>query len=193
MNIIGVTHLRWADPAHTRIEMIISTDIGDLPFAASADDIESHGREIFERAVSGEWGPIAEYQPPPPPPIDQVKAAAKARIDAAAGRARARYITVAPGQEATYQAKAAEADAYVAAGRPADTSAYPILTAEAQVRSIDVSQLADLVRETRDQWVQFVSVVEALRIGGKLAVDAATDHVAVEAAVAQAEAELYAV
>lgn len=125
--------------------------------------------------------------------IAQAKTAAKARIDAAAGRVRARYLTVAPGQEATYQAKAAEADAYVSAGRPADTSAYPILTAEAQARGIDVSQLADLVRETRDQWVQLAAVVEALRIGGKLAVDAAVDHDAVEAAAAQAEAGLEAV
>lgn len=193
MNIIGATNLRWADSAHTRIEMTLSTNFGDLPFTATADDVEPHGRDIFNRAVAGEWGPIAEYQLPPPPPLDQVKAAAKARIDAAAGRARARYITVAPGQEATYQAKAAEADAYVAAGRPANESPYPILTAEAQARGITVSQLADLVRETRDQWMQFAAVVEALRIGGKLAVDAAVDHAAVEAAVAQAEAGLEAV
>lgn len=130
---------------------------------------------------------------PPPPPLDTAKAAAKSRIDAAAGRARARYITVAPGQEATYQAKAAEADAYVAAGRPAETSAYPILTVEAKARGIAVSALADLVRMTRDQWIQLAAAIEAKRIGGKLAVDAATDHVAVEAVVAQAEAGLEAV
>lgn len=125
-----------------------------------------------------------------PPPLDRVKQMAKVRIDDAAGRARARYITVAPGQEATYQAKAAEADAYVAAGRPADTTSYPILAAEAQARGITVSQLADLVRATRDQWIQLAAAIEAARIGGKLAVDAATDVSGAQAAAGRVIAQL---
>lgn len=145
---------------------------------------EERIEEITAEELARDW---------PRPPLDDVRAAAKARIDAAAGRARARYITVAPGQEATYQAKAAEADAYVAAGRPADTSAYPILSAEARARGITVSQLADIVRATRDQWVRLAAAVEGLRIAGKLAVDAAADNAAVEAAAAQAEAQLDAV
>ena len=45
--------------------------------------------------------------------------------------ARARYITIAPGQDATYAAKYADAAAYAAAGYPADTSNYPWIEAEA--------------------------------------------------------------
>lgn len=125
-----------------------------------------------------------------PTPLDEIKSAAAARIDAAAGRARGRYITVAPGQDATYLAKALEADDYVALGRPSNETQFPILRAEAEARGITVSELADLVRATRDQWIQLAAAIEAIRIGGKLAVDAAVDADGVEAAAAQAEASL---
>jgi hypothetical protein len=129
-------------------------------------------------------------QDPPKPALADYKAQAQDAIDQAAGRTRAKYITVAPGQEATYQAKAIEADAYVAAGRPADTTPYPILAAEAQARGISVSQIADLVRTTRDQWTQLAAAIEGIRIGGKLAVDAAADHAGVDAARDAAIAQL---
>jgi hypothetical protein len=147
ITVISASDLRWADASHTAIDLLLQTaEFGEIPFTASPSDSEQHGRDIYDRAMSGDWGPIAEYQPPS---LSDYKEAAKDAIDRAAGRARARYITVAPGQEATYQAKAAEADAYVAAGRPSDTTPYPILTAEAQVRGISVSDTADLVRTIR--------------------------------------------
>jgi hypothetical protein len=105
--------------------------------------------------------------------LDDFKQLMKLEVDQAAGRARSRYISVGPGQEATYMMKAAEADAYVAAGYPADTSGYPILTAEAQARGITVSAMANLIRATRDQWAAVAAAVEAIRIGSKLAIDAA--------------------
>jgi hypothetical protein len=190
ITVISASNLRWADASHTAIDLLLQTaEFGEIPFTASPDDTEQHGRDIYARAMAGEWGPVAEYQPPP---LSDYKESAKNAIDAAAGRARARYITVAPGQEATYQAKAAEADAYVAAGRPSDTTPYPILTAEAQVRGISVSDTADLVRTIRDQWVQLAAAIEAIRIGGKLAVDASSTHGGVntarDAAISQLDA-----
>ena len=41
--------------------------------------------------------------------IENARAGMLAEVDGAAGRARSRYITTVPGQEATYQMKAAEA------------------------------------------------------------------------------------
>ena len=35
-----------------------------VPFTALPDDVETHGRELFERAVSGDFGEIEEYTPP---------------------------------------------------------------------------------------------------------------------------------
>lgn len=48
----------------------------EVPFAASPDDVESHGREIFAKAAAGEFGPIApkrpdvDSRPQPVAPVD---------------------------------------------------------------------------------------------------------------------------
>jgi len=38
-----------------------------LPFTASQNDCEAHGRAIFADLVAGVYGEIAEYVPPPEP------------------------------------------------------------------------------------------------------------------------------
>ena len=38
-----------------------------MPFAAMANDVEEHGRELYANAVAGKYGPIAAYVPPPAP------------------------------------------------------------------------------------------------------------------------------
>jgi hypothetical protein len=60
----------WVDAAHTAINCEITTSqFGDevLPFTASPNDVESHGRAIFADIVAGKYGPIAEYVAPPEP------------------------------------------------------------------------------------------------------------------------------
>lgn len=37
-----------------------------MPFNATANDIEPHGKNIYARAIAGEFGPIAPYVAPPP-------------------------------------------------------------------------------------------------------------------------------
>lgn len=39
----------------------------ELPFHAMPTDPEEHGRDIYNRLIGGEAGPIAEYNPPPKP------------------------------------------------------------------------------------------------------------------------------
>lgn len=56
--------MRWANAEHTGIDMFITIDGQKLPFTARQDDPESYGRELFQKAVSGEFGEIGEYQPP---------------------------------------------------------------------------------------------------------------------------------
>jgi hypothetical protein len=176
-----------------RIENGVVADLWEVP------SLDCYG-ELYTLVEAPDWVQLgAAYDgttfinPPPSTPLTDYKSQAQDAIDQAAGRARAKYITAAPGQEATYQAKAAEADAFVAAGRPADTTPYPILTAEAQARGVSVSDVADLVRTTRDQWIQLAAVIEALRVGGKLAVEAAVNHAGVDAARDAAIAQLDAV
>jgi hypothetical protein len=61
---------RWVNSEHTAIDCEITTSqFGDevLPFTASENDVEPHGRALFASIVAGDFGPIAEYVPPPEP------------------------------------------------------------------------------------------------------------------------------
>lgn len=59
---------RWANAEQTMIDCEITTSqFGDevLPFTASVNDVEAHGRGIFADIVAGKYGQIADYVPPP--------------------------------------------------------------------------------------------------------------------------------
>jgi hypothetical protein len=68
MNYTQVTSLSYANAEGTAINCWVAFDDFDepLPFTASANDTEAHGREIFARAVAGEFGGVAPYVPPEP-------------------------------------------------------------------------------------------------------------------------------
>lgn len=58
---------RWANANRTSIDCEITTSqFGDeqLPFTASENDIELHGRAIFKDIVDGKYGAIEEYISP---------------------------------------------------------------------------------------------------------------------------------
>ena len=101
-------------------------------------------------------------------------------IDRAAGRARSRYLTTVPGQEATYTAKYAQAQAYIAAGYPADTAPYPWIAQESVRSGLTIKQTADRIKMTGDLWANIVGpAIEGLRIGGKDALPALSTIAAV--------------
>lgn len=57
----------WSNAEHTRIDCNITTSqFGDeiLPFTASQNDVEPHGRAIFADIVAGIYGPIGDYVAP---------------------------------------------------------------------------------------------------------------------------------
>jgi hypothetical protein len=60
---------KWVDAEHTMIDLTVKWDRfnEELPFTASPNDCEAHGRTIFAAAVAGEYGPVAEYVPLPEP------------------------------------------------------------------------------------------------------------------------------
>jgi hypothetical protein len=70
----------WANAEHTMIDLTIKWDAIDeeLPFTASPDDVEEHGRAIFAAAQAGEYGPVAEYVPPPAPTPEELAEQARA-------------------------------------------------------------------------------------------------------------------
>lgn len=55
----------WANSEHTAILLVVDFDkIGEVTFGASPLDPEAHGREIFERAKTGDFGTVAEFVAP---------------------------------------------------------------------------------------------------------------------------------
>ena len=64
MKITSATNLQWGNAEHTIVNMNVTfehTGLEVLPFTANQNDSAQHGKDIFNRAVSGEWGTIAEY------------------------------------------------------------------------------------------------------------------------------------
>jgi len=57
--------------------------LGWIPFTASPDDTEPHGRDLYARAVAGTLGPIAPYVPPPPAPAPVPQAVSRFQARAA--------------------------------------------------------------------------------------------------------------
>lgn len=62
MKIKYAKNPQWADSAKTHISLTVKfLELAEeLPFTASATDIEPHGRELFERASAGEFGAVTE-------------------------------------------------------------------------------------------------------------------------------------
>lgn len=57
--------------AHSPVEtargidlMVTFEGIGEVPFCATADDVEPHGRELYTRAMLGEFGEVAPHVEP---------------------------------------------------------------------------------------------------------------------------------
>ena len=69
--------------AHGTIDLEINhPQFGWIPFSASPDDVEAHGREIYAAAIAGEFGAIAPYVAPvvPEPTLEQRIASYKAAV-----------------------------------------------------------------------------------------------------------------
>jgi hypothetical protein len=70
----------WANAEHTMIDCEINhPTYGWIPFTASPDDVEAHGREVFAALSKGD---VAEYVPPPAPTTEELAAAARAERNA---------------------------------------------------------------------------------------------------------------
>ena len=71
MKYSQVRNCKWANAEHSSIECEVMFDNITseewTPFGANPNDHYEHGREIFARAVAGEFGEVAEYVAPPTP------------------------------------------------------------------------------------------------------------------------------
>ena len=92
-------------------------------------------------------------------------------IDMKAGAVRARYITIAPGQEATYIMKGQQAREYAAVsfgGAPP-----PLVAAEAAATGTTAQDAALSITAMEVQWSTLASHIEGVRRASKIAVEAA--------------------
>ena len=62
MNLISAKNPTWADSDQTLINLTVRfAEIDeDIPFTASATDVEQHGRDLYNAFVNGEHGAIAD-------------------------------------------------------------------------------------------------------------------------------------
>ena len=68
MEVISAKDPVWANTEHNEIYITVNfKDIGEVPFCASLNDVEPHGKDIFNRAVNGEFGIVLDA---PVPVID---------------------------------------------------------------------------------------------------------------------------
>jgi len=99
-----------------------------------------------------------------------LRASLAAMVDQQAEQIRMLFLTDGAGQAMTYTRKEAEARA-----RLADPDApTPFLSLEAVARGMTVDELAAEVVGQADQWVAIGSAIEALRMGAKSAIAAAS-------------------
>ena len=118
-------------------------------------------------------------------PLPLAKTAGSNAVDDAAGAARSRYLTIQPGQDATYQYKAADAAAYLANGVVGSW-----LQSEAAATGVTVAQAAANINVVAQAWIAKGSQIEGRRMQAKTAINAATDWTTIAGIAAQAVADL---
>lgn len=124
-----------------------------------------------------------------PAALAEAQAKGQAQVDAAAGRARLRYITDVPGQQATYQRKEQQAREWTEAGYPEPAPSF--IAAEAEALGTTPQAIAVQVITLADFWAYVKGPeIEAARIKHKAAVRATATLEAVQAALDAALVEL---
>jgi len=116
-------------------------------------------------------------------PLIEQQAEAITTIDTLAGQKRLQYITNVPGQEITYSAKLADAQAYILAGYPSDVTPYHWVDAEATATGATPIQVADLIAITGHTWAEVGSKIEGARQAAKIAINNATSIVDIRTAI----------
>jgi hypothetical protein len=128
---------------------------------------------------------------PTPPSIAAVQEASRTQIDAAAERCRGQFITSGLGQMLVYQAKAAQASAFLAA-YPTDAAAasatinpnnWPLLQDEIGITGPDLWSVAAAVAAIQAAWLAIAAMIEQIRLGTKAAINKATDATTISALV----------
>jgi len=72
MDIISARNPQMATDG--AVELLVTfSGLGEIPFAARINDVEAHGRELYTRAMQGEFGAVTPYSAPVVP-LDELAA-----------------------------------------------------------------------------------------------------------------------
>ncbi len=131
--------------------------------------------------------------------IAKLRDATKREIDGAAEalRSHPKLLTPGSGMALTYKTKELQAREFLAtpdwfdeqgAFVPAnyEPGTYPLLDVSVGIEGDDVYQVARIVQEMADQWIQAAAAIEGVRLSSKNAVDAAATPATIAAAKDQA-------
>jgi hypothetical protein len=63
MKIEHVREIKWSNKNLDAIDCIVKFDKieTEIPFTAKSNDVEQHGRDLYNKIVSGEYGEIDEF------------------------------------------------------------------------------------------------------------------------------------
>lgn len=128
----------------------------------------------------------------PPMPANSRRKEARDAIDAAAGAARAAFVSIGWGVEEEYRLAKQQADEWVAAGKPAN-DVPPAVAVWAQARGWTAEQAAQDILDTEAAWMAALAAIRQARLLGKAAVDAAPDNADFDAVAAPYIAQLEAI
>lgn len=168
---------------YARIQNGVVVEIIALTEHANAEDI--YPPAILQQLIECD-GEVAEgwiasegtLSPPagqdPSAVLDDLKSHLRSNVDTAAEAERLKYITAGAGQAMTYQQEADEAARYLSASNPKPAD-YPMLAAEVGITAEDFAGVAAVVNAAYRNWQQLGASIEAVRLGTKAAIDAATN------------------
>lgn len=114
--------------------------------------------------------------------LQAARQAAIARVNAAAGAIRARFVTQIPAQEMLYLRKEAEARAWIADPAP-DLADYPLLAAEIGVTAPTAAELAQIWLNLAQIWISVAAPLETARLSGVGALEGAATDEAIDTAL----------
>ena len=146
-------------------------DSSDIGYFAVSEAVEA----TRVRIVDGVLEPYAQVVA-----IVDVKRNAKQAIDQKAGKLRSLVASHGYGQEMTYLAKEAEARAWLADPLQ-DPTPFKLPCAEIGITGIDMLEVCTKIVAKSDEWRTLAAAIEAVRLGKKNEIDAATTVAEVEA------------